>query len=190
MRTNRRVWSPWGFCHRTLWTALLITSICGAAETTAPASLDDIPADLRVEGPIIALVHAKGDQVYTCKADTTGKRVWILKAPDATFENDTGLKGKHYAGPTWKSSIDGSKVRGKIAAHAAPTSDAVPWLLLAAVSHEGNGIFSSATYIQRIHTTGGNAPAVDDAKEGDTLRVPYTADYVFYGPGATTQPAP
>jgi hypothetical protein len=161
--------------------------LAGSATSAAPTA--DVPDNLRVEGTVIARVQAKGYQVYTCKADTSGKLSWTLKAPDATFQNDTGLTGKHYAGPTWESTVDGSKVVGKkIADHASPEVDAVPWLLLAAASHEGTGIFSQVTFIQRINTTGGKAPAVGNAKAGDEVRVAYTAEYVFYGSGATTQP--
>jgi hypothetical protein len=55
---------------------------------------------------------------------------------------------------------------------------------------EGNGTFSHVTFIQRINTAGGKAPAAGDAKVGDEIRQPYTADYIFYGPGTTTQPSP
>jgi hypothetical protein len=156
-----------------------------------------VPDNLKVTGSVVAHVRATGFQVYTCMADATGKLAWVLKGPDATFEDDHGLKGKHYPGPagstapTWESTIDGSKVVGKkIADHASPNADAVPWLLLSAASHAGAGVFTSVTFIQRINTTGGKAPAIAQAKPGDETRVPYTAEYVFFGPGATTQPTP
>jgi hypothetical protein len=149
----------------------------------------DIPENLRVNGPSIGVVHARGFQVYKCVADVNRKLSWTLKEPDAKFENAAGLTGTHYAGPTWRAS-DGSLVRGhKLQEQASPEPNAVPWLLLEAASHEGSGKLSSVTFIQRIHTSGGVAPAVGDAKAGDEVRVNYSADYVFYGPGATTQPA-
>ncbi len=154
-----------------------------------PNSNSEIPPDLQVEGPRLATVHASGFQVYTCAADVQGKRVWTLKAPDATFDNAAGLKGKHYAGPTWEAA-DGSKVVGrKLKDHASPDADAVAWLLLAAKSHEGSGKLADVTFIQRIHTGGGKPPTIGDAKIGDEVRVPYTADYVFYGTGAKTRAA-
>ena len=136
-----------------------------------------VPADLEVNGPRVAKVHAAGYQVYTWDS------AWKLKAPDATFTGD--ITGTHYKGPTWECAADGSKVMGhKLREHAAP-GDAVPWLLLDASGHEGKGVLSDVTYIQRLHTTGGKAPAAAGAKTGDEVRVPYTADYVFFGPGAT-----
>jgi len=65
---------------------------------------------------------------------------------------------------------------------------AIPWLLLAAKDHGGNGVLSQVTYIQRIHSVGGKAPPATSGKVGKEVRVPYTADYIFYGPGATTRP--
>jgi hypothetical protein len=148
----------------------------------------DVPEDLRVTGPEVATVHATGVQIYTCVADPSGKLGWTLKAPEATFENAAGLKGKHYVGPMWEAA-DGSKVKGrKLKEHASPLPDAVAWLLLEASDHAGAGQLANVSFIQRIHTTGGKPPAVRGAKAGDEVRIPYTADYVFYGPGATTQP--
>ena len=82
-------------------------------------------------------------------------------------------------------STDGSAVVGKKVAQAdAPQTDAVPWLLLAATSTTGSGVFTGVTYVQRIATTGGKAPATGcgaDNVDAET-RVPYTADYYFYAP--------
>jgi hypothetical protein len=71
---------------------------------------------------------------------------------------------------------------------------AVVWIsgpgavLQAAVpSHEGSGKLADVTFIQRIHTSGGKPPVVGEAKQGDEIRVPYSADYVFYGSGAKTR---
>ena len=62
----------------------------------------------------------------------------------------------------------------------------VPWLLIQEVSNGGSGPISTTKYIQRIDTDGGNAPStgctlITDA-DGGILKVPYTADYYFFGP--------
>jgi len=174
---------------------ILVALVLGACALTAACATppDEITIDvsdkIRADGPIIAKVHATGFQVYICKADAvSGQLAWTLKAPDATFEGANGLKGKHYAGPTWESTVDGSKVVGKKLAEEVH-ADAIPWLLLAAADHTGNGLLSTVTYIQRINTTGGKAPPIGNAQAGDELPVAYTADYIFRGPGTTTQPA-
>jgi Protein of unknown function (DUF3455) len=129
-------------------------------------------------------VHAKGDQIYTCKEDVS-QYSWVLKAPDAQlFDKDGKPFGKHFAGPSWQAN-DGSRVTGIVAA-TVPSADAnsIPWLLVTIVSHEGTGVLSRATSIQRLNTKGGKAPssACDEARAGQEMRVPYTADYFFYAP--------
>jgi hypothetical protein len=141
-----------------------------------------------VTGSPLLQVHATGVQIYVLIENEGGSPTWKLKAPDATFAG-RGLRGRHYAGPTWECTSDGSKVVGrKIAEHASRDPNAVAWLLLEAKSHEGDGILSKVTFIQRIRTVGGMPPPTAGAKNGDEARVPYSADYVFYGPGATTRP--
>jgi hypothetical protein len=133
---------------------------------------------------LILQVHAKGDQVYTCKSDAA-QFGWTLKAPDAQlFDKDGKSFGKHFAGPSWEAS-DGSRVTGKAVANApSPDADSIPWLLVSIVSHEGSGVLSGATSIQRLNTKGGKAPAsgCDSAHLGKEIRVPYSADYLFYAP--------
>src|SRR5258708_32250869 len=47
-------------------------------------------------------VHAKGDQVYTCKTDVD-QYAWILKAPDAQlFDKNAKPFGSHFGGPSWE----------------------------------------------------------------------------------------
>ena len=133
---------------------------------------------------LLLQVHAKGDQIYSCKADGA-QFAWTLKAPDATlFDKDGKPFGKHFAGPSWEAT-DGSRVTGKAVANApSPDPDSIPWLLVNIVTHDGNGVLSRATSIQRLNTKGGKAPAsgCDAAHAGQELRVPYTADYLFYAP--------
>jgi hypothetical protein len=133
---------------------------------------------------ILLKVHAKGDQIYSCKADGA-QFAWTLKAPDAQlFDKDGKLFGKHFAGPSWEAN-DGSRVTGKAVANApSPDADSVAWLLLTVVSRTGDGVLAHATSIQRINTKGGKAPAsgCDAAHTGQEIRAPYSADYFFFAP--------
>jgi len=146
----------------------------------------EIPSALQppVDEKLILQLHAKGDQIYSCKSES-GQFYWTLKAPDARlFDSKEQPFGKHFAGPTWQSS-DGSRVTGKLAATVdSPDADSIPWLLLKVVSHTGDGILSHATTIQRLHTQGGKAPSdgCDSDHVNQEKRVPYSADYVFYAP--------
>jgi hypothetical protein len=129
-------------------------------------------------------VHAKGDQVYTCKGDAT-QAAWALKAPDAQlFDKDGKPFGKHFAGPSWEAS-DGSRITGKAVANVpSPDADSIPWLLVNVVSRNGRGALWTVSSVQRINTKGGKAPATgcDAAHVGQEVRVAYSADYLFYAP--------
>jgi hypothetical protein len=133
---------------------------------------------------LLLQVHAKGDQIYACKGDAA-QFAWTLKAPDAQlFDKDGKPFGRHFAGPSWEAQ-DGSRVTGKAVANApSPDADSIAWLLINIVSHEGAGVLSRATTIQRVKTKGGKAPATgcDASHAGQEVRVAYSADYLFYAP--------
>ena len=161
-------------------------TLLAAVSTVLLSSLaaQQIPPQLQPPAgqQLLLQVHAKGDQVYTCKSELTDF-IWSLKAPDAQlFDKDGKPFGRHFAGPSWEAS-DGSRVIGKAVANApSPDANSIPWLLVTVVSHEGNGVLSRATTIQRLNTKGGKALAsgCDAAHVGQELRVPYSADYLFY----------
>jgi Protein of unknown function (DUF3455) len=129
-------------------------------------------------------VHGKGDQIYTCKAEGS-QYSWVFKAPEADlFYTNGNAFGKHFAGPSWMAT-DSSRVTGKMVASVdAPDANAIPWLLLHVTGHEGNGVLSRATSIQRLNTKGGKAPATgcDGSHVNQEVRVPYSADYSFFTP--------
>jgi hypothetical protein len=156
-----------------------------AAQGQGPAR-PEVPENLRAPAgeEVILSAQATGVQIYVCQAGADQNFAWALKAPEAELSDATGKKiAHHFAGPTWKH-VDGSEVRGKvIAKQDAPKPDAIPWLLLAAASHTGEGIFSRVTSIQRIHTQGGLPPkanACDTSANGKESRRAYSADYYFY----------
>jgi hypothetical protein len=128
---------------------------------------------------------AIGVQIYGCQASATGF-AWVFQAPEAKLYNRHGrLVGKHYAGPTWEYQ-DGSKVVGAKIAGFTPDPSSIPWLLLGAASHDGLGLLSTVTFIQRLDTVGGTAPAAascDADHVGEIQRIDYTATYFFYEAG-------
>lgn len=151
-------------------------------------ALPQVSENLKVPAKQVLLLKqkARGVQIYECKVKpgNASQFEWKLKAPEAELFDEQGKKTiEHYAGPTWKAD-DGSKVVGQVKATAAsPNPNAIPWLLLVAKSHEGNGILSKVTYIQRLDTVGGKAPVrgCNQSSIGNQVRVNYTADYLFYG---------
>jgi hypothetical protein len=158
-----------------------------SACASAPASKIMVPENLQVPAAqqLFAETNASGVQIYTCSTSKTdiSQYEWSFKAPQADLFDAAGNKtGKHYAGPTWESN-DGSKVVGEVKArNDGPVASAIPWLLLTAKSTSGNGAFSKVTYIQRLVTEAGKAPAdgCTKANFGSELRVPYKALYRYY----------
>jgi hypothetical protein len=148
------------------------------ADSLQPPS--DAPPAIAVEAgnKVFLIVHAVGTQNYTCTAAGT----WSAAVPQADlFADNVHQIGTHYAGPTWELK-DGSKVVGMRITGVTVSSDAIPWLLLKAVSTSGspgNDRLVGTTWIQRVHTTGGLPPA-GACSAGATASVPYTADYYFY----------
>ncbi len=145
------------------------------ADNRAP----DVPASLKVpEGNKVEFhVFATGVQIYMWTGSS-----WMFQAPEANLFADSGrhgMVGTHFAGPTWESN-SGSRVVGQRVAGVTVDSTAIQWLLLQAKTTQGPGIFNRTSYIQRVNTAGGLAPATPGTSNGQTARVPYTAEYFFY----------
>lgn len=86
-------------------------------------------------------------------------------------------------------SRDTSTVWAALIGQATVSPDAIPWLLLpvekigAQNGPTGGDTLTATSFIQRLNTTGGLAPATGCdslANVGSKAFVPYTADYVFY----------
>jgi hypothetical protein len=164
--------------------ALLLLSLATTAvaepgnDNRAPVLEGDC-ARLRVEAgnKVAAHAYAVGVQIYRWTGTT-----WSFVGPEAVLYHDPGANGEmgtHYAGPTWESN-SGSKVVGAVVDRCTPDPTAIPWLLLRAVSSEGPGIFHRVTFIQRVNTVGGLAPAEPGEFVGEVAEVPYAAEYYFY----------
>ena len=164
---------------------LMLTELASAAIPPAPVLSDgpDLPSPLcdRLQVPdgnkLAFQVYADGVQIYRWDGSS-----WVFVEPAATLfadANNEGKVGVHFRGPAWQSN-SGSKVVGARLFGCTPDTTAIPWLLLEAVSTAGPGIFSSVTYIQRVNTTGGLAPSAPGSAIGETVQIPYTAEYYFY----------
>lgn len=129
------------------------------------------------------VLDAQGVQRYQCVQSTTGF-AWTFVAPDADLFSPHPHQAviHHFAGPTWLYK-DSSSVLAARTAGATVDPTAIPWLLLNVTSHGGaEGRLSDVTSIQRLQTTGGNAPATgcDADHIGAESDVLYTARYFFY----------
>ena len=174
---------------RTLFVAALVLGCTFGTATHAARKKITPPRTSPIITPpagssVFLVGHATGVQIYACKAkaDDPSKFEWSFTAPEADLTNEKGKKiARHYAGPTWEAR-DGSKVVGEVQEKVdAPNPGAIPWLLLKAKSNKGPGIFARVTYIQRVDTEGGVAPAAGcDQATNSKARVDYKANYYFY----------
>jgi len=92
---------------------------------------------------------------------------------------------------TWQSSLDTSKVWAKAVGSidagsdpaSCPNNGAIPCLLLQSIGNEkgptGGRLLANSTFVQRLNTRGGAAPTTS-CSVGQTILVPYAADYYFY----------
>jgi hypothetical protein len=174
---------------------------CAASWTVVP-TVDPLIA--LPDGGAVLLIHVAGvgTQNYECTESTTDGGdagdagptfAWVFTGPQANLDDCDGqLIGHHFASeggpgePEWMT-LDNSYVIGKKvnAGVTVDGGDAIPWLLLQAIANADAGLLSQVTYVQRVNTTGGLAPAAstcDAAEVGTTQKVAYTADYYFYGP--------
>jgi hypothetical protein len=153
-----------------------------ATELSAACAPQVPPALAVPAGNKLAFYYdAVGVQIYGCDATATGYG-WVFRAPEAKLYAHHGkLAGTHYAGPTWQANDGSTVVASKIADYSADPNS-IPWLLLGATGHAGQGRMSDVTFIQRLETAGGKAPATgcDASHVGETARVDYTATYYFY----------
>jgi uncharacterized protein DUF3455 len=175
------------------WTAMTILAFGSLIATNAvhqdtAKEINPVPVELMPPEGHVTLFKAmaEGVQIYVCKAkaDDPDRLEWVLKAPDADlFDEQGGRIGRHFAGPTWEALEDGSQVIGtQIEKTSAPKGGDIPWLLLKRKAGAGKGRFSRVTYIQRVDTEGGIAPArtCEKDRQGQEVRVKYKATYVFY----------
>ncbi|MDX3657691.1 DUF3455 domain-containing protein [Streptomyces sp. ID05-26A] len=166
--------------------SLLGILVGGVSSTAAPTEAATSESSARVAPAvqvppghkIVQRLQAKGVQTYTC---TTG--AWKGLEPAATLADRLGRGvGLHSRGPIWVSTVDGSAVE------AAPVDGArnevpgaVPELLLKSKSTRGSGVFEGVSYVQRLNTKGGVAPA-GSCTEGAQTSVKYEALYTFSVP--------
>jgi Protein of unknown function (DUF3455) len=155
--------------------------LLGCAWCFSSALAQDATQPPAGQQPVLT-VKGDGVQIYSCR-EANGVVQWVFAGPEAKLLDASGQQvGSHGAGPFWKS-LDGSLVKGQLAAKQdAPGAGDIPWLLAKASAHEGSGVLAKVAYIRRSETHGGAAPSggCDAAHLNANVRVPYTATYTFY----------
>jgi hypothetical protein len=163
--------------------ALAATSLAITAVPSLAAKPQPIPSELQVPAGhrLVLSALGRGVQIYDCPAGA-----WVFREPAAAILRGERTVAVHYAGPTWQSVKDGSKVvarpepeRRVVVPAPHPERD-IPWLRLETTS-TGPGLFGQVVYVQRLATRGGVAPT-GTCQAGASVAVPYTATYNFWAP--------
>jgi len=168
---------------------LLLLSVTGVTRAITPIAFDhydtpDLPpacGSIQVEAGHRLAYRAFAVGVQRYRWDGVA---WVFVEPIATLYKDASYTDKdaiHYAGPTWLAN-NGGKVVGAKVNQCTPDPTSIPWLLLKASSNQGPGLFGAVSFIQRINTKGGVAPAAPGTQIGALADVPYTTEYYFYRP--------
>jgi hypothetical protein len=163
------------------------TSMQSAAPAAAVYSQASLPDTVKVPtGNKIAMeTVGVGEITYECreKQAGAGQFEWVFVGPSAVLNDRAGnMLGKYYGPPaTWESK-DSSKLTGAQLAVAPAGTGNIPLQLVKANPAVGQGAMNGITYIQRVATQGGVAPAAACAAEtkGRKEIVKYQADYIFW----------
>jgi hypothetical protein len=189
--------------------ALIMASMTALPQPAYAAQITPPPMPGNIQVPAghepFLVGHAVGTQNYVCLPSSSGVAFKLI-TPQATLfdgkDKQTQLTTHFFsANPSengtiraaWQDSIGTSTVWGEVKqGHASSdpafvAPGAIPWLLVTQVGTQngpsGGDALTATTYIQRLNTTGGVAPATGCASPtdiGNQAFVPYTADYYFY----------
>jgi len=149
-------------------------------QSMLPASVQ-VPAGNRVFWETVGV----GEITYECRAKAAGApgHEWVFVGPNAVL-NDRGGKavGKYWGPPATWAGMDGVNLTATQVAVAPNGAANIPYQLVKANPVPGNGMVTPTTYIQRVATMGGVAPAAacGAANMGAKQIVKYQADYIFW----------
>jgi hypothetical protein len=164
-----------------------------------------VPTKIEVPPPHVAFLRGRGfgTQNYECQpVSSLGRVDWVLFTPQATLFGDLDEQLiTHFFSPNpdendivrvaWQHSRDTSTVWGRLIESSVDSNfvaaGAIPWLLIekagAQAGPTGGDTLSRTSFIQRVNTEGGVAPATGCDRPTDIGKrqfVPYAADYFFY----------
>ncbi|QGZ65812.1 DUF3455 domain-containing protein [Paraburkholderia acidisoli] len=178
--------------------AFVCASLAACASAPRPVTDYSLPDMLRAgpEQHLDDVLTAHGQTVYECRGSGT-ERYWIREGDLATLV-DTGRRSVGTVAPGgYFLAYDGSQVRVRRDAHTQVTAGTLPWARLIAQDNArrrfnaaAHGRFARTDVVARLHTTGGLPPDPLCDREGGTLLVPYSADYLVYSPAYVPRSAP
>lgn len=164
-----------------------LIAACASGPMAKPFDQASLPDAVKVPtGHAVALeTVGVGEITYECrvKANAGDAHEWVFVGPKADLNSRGGTKLGTYFGPpaTWAAN-DGSKITGAQVAVAPSGTGNIPSQLVKANPAVGAGAMAGITYVQRVATQGGVAPAstCDKAGAGRKEIVKYQADYIFW----------
>jgi Protein of unknown function (DUF3455) len=178
-------------------TLLAAASLAGCASSPmmmASYKQDMLPDAVKVPAghKVVMETVGVGEITYECRAKMVGgaampgEHEWVFVGPKAALNDRSGKTVGTYFGPpaTWQS-LDGSKLTGAQVAVAPAGAGNIPLQLVKANPAMGEGAMNGVSYIQRVATKGGVAPAMpcNAGAMGSRQIVTYQADYIFYKAG-------
>ena len=168
--------------------AVALIAACGTMTPVMPSySQAVLPTTVQVPaGNKVALeTVGLGEITYQCSAkkDMAGQFEWVFVGPDAKLLDRSGKQiGKYYGPPATWEAMDGSKLTAVQLAVAPNMAGSIPLQLVKGNPAMGSGAMQGVTYIQRVNTQGGVAPATPCTAANLSAKqiVKYQADYIFY----------
>jgi hypothetical protein len=198
--------------HRSSFAGVLVVlalalPVAALAQHGGRIDVPDVPSNLAMDQGHVPYLQTRayGTQNYICLPGAVGV-AWKLFGPQATLYPPSApiQIATHFLSPnpdeqgtpraTWQHSHDGSAVWAKAIQtstdpeYVAP--GAIAWLKLEVVGHAegsiGGAQLAHTTFIHRVSTQGGVAPAMGcstASQLGAFVLVPYSTDYIFYRKG-------
>jgi hypothetical protein len=181
--------------HRALTLSATLAAVVGLAACSSMAGSSSMPMFSQAALPepvkvptghkVVMETVGVGEITYECraKAGQAGTYEWVFVGPKAVLNGRDGKALGSYFGPpaTWQS-MDGSAITGAQLAVAPAAAGSIPMQLVKANPATGSGSMTGVSYVQRVATQGGVAPAkaCDAGAAGQKEIVKYQADYIFW----------
>lgn len=166
-----------------------LVALCAqpAAFAQTDSAQKDLPALIQVAtaNTLVLETKASGTIEYQCSKEkdplTTYK--WTMVGPKAELTDEGDETVGDYSGPPARwAHKDGSFVIGSQVAVSPNGSKNIPLQLVKADVAGGQGALTGVSYVQRVNTQGGIAPAKKCSadNDGEKAEVSYKAEYWFW----------
>ena len=134
---------------------------------------------------LLAQIFGRGALAFACPATAQSAEVpMIVTSADTAGTQVIGTHFMDFAGLAWEG-LNGDRVIAAPLVKVVVTPNSAPWVLLKATAHTGTGLFARVTFIERIFTVGGLPHACKNVGQAEE-QVPFSTQYLLFGPASTT----